>query len=238
MNAKELLKEGRVRDALQVLGAHLRANPGDAPARRFLFDLLSFSGEYDRAAKHLDILADDSTGYELEAVMCYSAVHAEKTRHTLFSESKFPREEAPSSPSGLLNGKPFRSVQDIDPTIGARLEVFAAGAYVWIPFAHISTLELRAPASLRDTLWAPALVRTGLGFKGADLGEVLAPAIYPFSWRHPDEQVWLGRVTAWMADDEGQEYPMGQRLLLVDGEEVPFLEIRTLEFTATAGAVS
>src|SRR4029077_11795178 len=99
-------------------------------------------------------------------------------------------------------------------------------------------LQLRPPATLRDTLWAPALVRTGLGFKGVDLGEVLAPVIYPFSWRHPDEQVWLGRLTSWIADDEGNEYPMGQKLLLVDGEEVPFLEIRTLEFAATTGAAS
>jgi protein involved in temperature-dependent protein secretion len=37
-------------------------------------------------------------------------------------------------------------------------------------------------------------------------------------------------VTDWTADEEGNEYPSGQKILLVDGEEVPLLEVRTLEF--------
>jgi type VI secretion system protein ImpE len=73
-------------------------------------------------------------------------------------------------------------------------------------------------------------VKTGPSFKGTELGEVLIPAIYPYSWKNPNESVWLGRVTDWVADDEGKEYPSGQKILLLDGEEVPFLEIRSLEF--------
>ena len=80
---------------------------------------------------------------------------------------------------------------------------------------------MRPPERLRDTLWTPAFVQTAASFQGTDLGEVLIPAIYPFSWKHPDEAVWLGRVTDWAADDEGNEYPSGQKILLVDGEEVP-----------------
>jgi len=64
---------------------------------------------------------------------------------------------------------------------------------------------------------------------------VLIPALYPFSWKHPDEAVWLGRITAWAADDAGTEYPSGQRIWLVDGEEVPFLEVHSLEFSGSQG---
>ena len=60
-----------------------------------------------------------------------------------------------SSLRGELNGKPFKELRDADPDIGARLEVFAAGAYVWIPFEHIASIEMRPPQRLRDTLWAP-----------------------------------------------------------------------------------
>jgi type VI secretion system protein ImpE len=63
-----------------------------------------------------------------------------------------------------------------------------------------------------------------------DLGEVLLPAIYPFSWKHANEAVWLGRMTDWTTDEEGREFLSGQKILLVDGEEVPFLEVRSLEF--------
>ena len=98
-------------------------------------------------------------------------------------------------------------MRDADSDIGARLEVFAAGAYVWLPFEHLASLEMAPPQRLRDTLWAPALVQTGPSFKGMDLGEVLIPAIYPFSWKHPDEQVWLGRLTEWLGNEGGGESP-------------------------------
>ena len=129
-----------------------------------------------------------------------------------------------------------QNLRDADPDIGARLEVFAAGSYVWIPFEHLTSIEMGPPQRLRDTLWAPAVVQAASSFQGMDLGEVLIPAIYPFSWKHPDEAVWLGRVTDWAADDEGREYPSGQKILLVDGEEIPFLEVRSIEFAhATDG---
>ena len=44
MKAKTLFDEGRVLDAIQELGAQLRANPTDVAARRFLIDLLGCSG--------------------------------------------------------------------------------------------------------------------------------------------------------------------------------------------------
>jgi len=34
----------------------------------------------------------------------------------------------------------------------------------------------------------------------------------------------------------GEEVPFGQKMLLVDGEEIPLLEVRSLTITATAEA--
>jgi protein involved in temperature-dependent protein secretion len=39
-----------------------------------------------------------------------------------------------------------------------------------------------------------------------------------------------------LADDEGHEYPVGQKMFLVDDEEVPLLEIRSLEFFSDAAS--
>ncbi len=228
MKAKELFDAGKVREAVREITNYLRDHPMDAAQRTFLFELLCFSGEYDRAHKQLAVLAEGSNDRELGAVLYYSALHAEKTRHGLFEGQSFPKDQARANCSGTLNGKPFKSIRDADPDIGARLEVFAAGAYLWIPFEHIATLEMGSPQRLRDTLWSPALVCTGPAFKGKDIGEVLIPAIYPFSWKSQDEAVWLGRVTEWTGDDEGNEYPSGQKILMVDGEDVPFLEVRSL----------
>jgi len=232
LTAKELFKAGKVREAEKMLTAYLREHPSDTVQRTFLFELLCFEGEYARAERQLSVLSDGSIEKETGAIVYYAALHAEKTRHELFEKEAFPSDSASSatSPKGELNGKPFTDLRDSDPDIGARLEVFAAGAYLWLPFEHVASLEMGPPQRLRDTLWAPALVQTAPSFKGMDLGEVLIPAIYPFSWKHPDEAVWLGRVTDWSMDEDDREHPSGQKILLVDGEEVPFLEVRSLQF--------
>jgi type VI secretion system protein ImpE len=230
--AKSLFEQGKVREAQGEIASYLRDHPSDVAQRTFLFELLCFSGDFDRAEKQLAILAQSNAQTELGAVLYYSALHAERTRHELFEKQNFPAGHTSESLAGVLNGKPFQSFRDADPDIGARLEVFAAGAYLWIPLEHIASVEVQAPRRLRDTLWTPALVRTGPTFKGTELGEVLIPAVYPFSWKDQDESVWLGRVTSWAADEKGTEYPSGQKMFVVDGEEVPFLELRTLEFAA------
>jgi type VI secretion system protein ImpE len=235
LTPKDLFKAGKVREAVQALTSYLREHPSDTAQRTFLFELLCFCGEYDRAQKQLAVLADGSPDKETGAIVYYAALHAERTRHELFEKKAFPSDETRSLP-GSLNGKPFSDIRDVDPSIGARLEVFAAGSCVWIPFEHIASVEMGPPQRLRDTLWAPALVQTGPAFNGKDLGEVLIPAIYPFSWKHEDENVWLGRVTDWSEDQDGREIPSGQKTLLVDGEEFPFLEVRSLQFSQPVGS--
>lgn len=238
MTPRQLFEAGKVREAQQALTSYLRDHPSDNAQRTFLFELLCFSGDYDRAEKQLAMLSQGGPEHEMGAVLYYAALHAERTRHGVFEKQEFSKDGADPSPRGRLNGKPFTSLRDADPDLGARLEVFAAGAYLWIPFEHISAIRMEPPKKLRDTLWIPALVQTGASFKGTELGEVLLPAIYPFSWKHPNESVWLGRVTEWAADEHGTEYPSGQKTLFLDGEEVPFLEIRSLEFSEERQAIT
>ena len=175
------------------------------------------------------VLASGSQDNETGAIVYYAALHAERTRHELFEKEQFPA-DSPACRRANSTESPSPSLRDADPDIGARLEVFAAGSCVWLPFEHVGFRRHGRSARLRDTLWAPALVQAAPSFRGMDLGEVLIPAIYPFSWKRPDEEVWLGRTTEWLADDQGRESPTGQKTLLVDGEEFPFLEVRSLKF--------
>jgi type VI secretion system protein ImpE len=233
---KELFDAGRVTEAISALGAWLRDHPSDVSQRTFLFELLCFSGQYDRAEKQLSVLSQGAPEAQLGATMYYAALHADRERNELFRTQAFPASEAPDQLTGTINGKPFSSFRDADPDIGGRLEVYAAGAYMWIPFQHLASLQMGAPRRLRDTLWVPAAVTTGDSFHGTELGEVLIPALYPFSWKDPDERVWLGRETVWNEDEEGHQYPSGQKVFLVDGEEFPLLELRSLEFEVKQAA--
>jgi type VI secretion system protein ImpE len=237
MVAKQLFDAGKVREAEQALSAWLRDHPTDVQQRIFLFELLCFSGQFDRAEKQLSVLTKENDQAQLGAILDYSALHAEKTRHELFQQNLFPTAPASAAPvSGLLNGKPFRSIRDADPDIGARLEIFAAGAYLWLPLEHVSSLRLEAPRRLRDTLWATAYVKTAPSFKEKELGEIMIPVIYPFSWKCDDPEIWLGRSTAWFEDEAGKQYPLGQKTLLVDDEEVSLLEVRSLELNTNSAA--
>lgn len=230
MNAQQLYQSGRLEAAIEALNATLRDDPANARQRTFLFELLCFAGQYERAEKQLDIVARSSREAEMGAFVYRSALHAERIRQEMFQADP-PAPPAGAEPvAGTLNGRPFRSLTDTDPRIGARLEVFAAGQYTWIPFTHLASVAVEAPRRLRDLLWIPASVKAGPDFSDFDFGEILIPCLTPLAWRHPDEEVRLGRVTDWEAQADGPDLPVGLKMLQMDDELVPLLEIRELVF--------
>lgn len=227
MSVQELLRASHLKEAVAAILNEVRDNPADHRRRTFLFELLCFAGEFERAGKHLGVLADESPDASVGALLYRSALSAYQKRELLFEERKLPENAPAASRPGVLNGKPFDAIEDCDPRIGSRLEVFIAGECVWLPFEHIGSLRMQTPRFLRDTLWPSAQVSAGPALKDQEFGEVILPALYPFSWKHPDDVVKLGRETVW--DDAG--VPFGQKLLLLDGEHiVPYLEIRELKF--------
>lgn len=233
MTAKDLFQAGKLDDAVQAQTAEVRNHPTDQQARTFLFELLCFAGQFDRAEKQLDAAVQGNAKGELGALLYRAAINAEKTRQDAFEKKQYRKSGAdfPPSPSGTINGRPFASIEDGDPRIGPRLELFAAGNFMWLPFEHLASVEMEPPKRLRDLLWAPATVRPGPSFKGAELGQVLLPALAPFSWRSEEDAIRLGRATAWVESEDSGALPVGQKILLIDGEEeFPFLELRRLEF--------
>jgi type VI secretion system protein ImpE len=238
MSAERLLREGKLDEAVKALGDELRDNPGNIRSRTFLFELLCFRGDYDRASTHLKMLGSQSKDAGVGALLYEGALHAERLREAMFRTGDLPAAlpEGASAIGGTLNGRPFTSLTDADPRIGARLEIFAGGDYLWIPLNQVASIEMKPPARLRDLLWASTILQMGPGYQQRDLGEVLLPILCPLSFQDSDDQVRLGRITEWCRDEQGLEFPIGQKMLLVDGEEFPFLEIRKLEIGSQAAA--
>ncbi len=229
MKADDLLRAGKLDDAIVSLAAELRDQPTDVQRRTFLFELLCFAGAYDRAEKQLDILADRSKDAAMGVLVYRAALHADRLRQEMFTKGDYPRTAGSDAFTGTLNGRPFSSFADADPRIGTRLEVFAGGQYLWLPLEHVASVRMEPPKRLRDLLWAPAIVRTGPGFRGVELGEVLIPVLTPLAFQHPDPEIRLGRVTDWIDGDNDESLPAGQKLFTVDDEEVPILDIRDLQ---------
>ena len=235
MRAQQLYESGQLGEAIQVLSAGLRDDPTNVRQRTFLFELLCFAGEFDRAEKQLDLIAGSSHEAELGALLYRSALHADRVRQEMFLAGRAePTSTADEAVGGVLNGQPFTSITDADPRVGARLELYAAGQYTWIPFAQLSSVRIEPPRRLRDLLWIPASVRPAATSTTLDIGEVLLPALTPLAWRSSDDEVRLGRVTDWEEGPDGSEVPVGQKLLRVDGELIPMLEVRELDISPAA----
>ena len=231
MNAQELFRAGRLAEAIKALSAEVRDNPADVRRRTFLFELLSFAGDFERADKQLEVLGQAGPTSEIGVLLYRSVLYAERQRQDLFARGEYPKRIDTPARAGTLNGEPFGSFSDADPRIGGRLELFAAGNYLLLPLEHVASIQIPPPKRLRDLLWTPAAVRTSPSFKGAELGEVLLPVLAPFSWQHADEAVRLGRVTVWEQHDGcDEDVPFGQKMWRVDDEDIPFLDLRTLEF--------
>ena len=62
------------------------------------------------------------------------------------------------------------------------------------------------------------------------------PVIAPLSYTATEGAVRLGRATVWEDLPGGGERPLGQKLLLVDGEEIPFLEVRSIVWAHAAAS--
>jgi type VI secretion system protein ImpE len=185
------------------------------------------------------VLAEAGPNSEIGALLYRSALQAERTRQALFQKKEKPSGGTSSGAetiTGTLNGKPFQTITDADPRIGPRLEVFTAGNYHWLNFEHLASIQIPQPRRLRDLIWTPAVVRVGPALKNTELGEVLLPVLSPFAWQHSDDAVRLGRMTLWEEGESGEAVPVGQKMLLVDGEEFPLLDIRQLEFNLPQAA--
>jgi type VI secretion system protein ImpE len=227
--ARELYSAGRLDSAIEALGTELRSNPTDAQRRTFLFELLAFAGSYDRAEKQLDVLAKEGPDGPLKVLPYRAALQAERIREHMFDTGDFPTSAAPAPVAGTLDGRAFTSIEDADPRIGARLEVMAGGRYLWIPFAYLSGVRIEPPKNLRDVRWMPAQVVTNESARSMELGEVLLPSLSPSAWRSEDAELRLGRATDWTELPDGDFAPIGQKLLRIDGDLVPLIEVRELD---------
>ncbi len=232
MTAQELFRAGQLQESIQTLSSQLRDDPEDRQSRTFLFELLCFAGDYSRAEKHLALLSAISPEAEIGALLYRSALSAERKRRAFFQAKQYDGPPILGFRTGKLNGDPFTTIEDIDPRIGPRLEVFIAGEYVWLPFANVGSVKMEPPRYLRDLLWSSATITGGPALKGQDFGEVLLPILYPFSSQHQRDAVKLGRETDWvLAAEEPVEIPYGRKLLVLDGNRsISILEVRSIEF--------
>jgi type VI secretion system protein ImpE len=259
MNAGALYKAGQLQQAIDAQVQEVKKNPADPDRRVFLFELLVFAGDLDRARRQLDAVNYGQMDRD-QAVLTYRlALAAEQARRQFFREGGSPK---------------FLS----DPPEHAKLRLEAADRLReqhWAEAADLLTRadEARPPVqgllngkpftSLRDAddlfasvlevlfqgsygwvpfeqiesvaLKTPQFPRDLLWFparlqmRDGTKGDVFLPAIYPGSHEHPDDLIKLGRTVDWPEKESGTVLGVGARLFLVGDDDVPLLDWRELQ---------
>jgi type VI secretion system protein ImpE len=264
MNTKELLDAGQLSAAIEQLNQEVRSQPADSRRRTFLFELLCFTGDYQRAERQLDVIAHQSPAADLGIQVYRQVLAAEKARARLFSESLCPdflflppayvyaHLEAVNR---LREGDAAAAMALIEAS--ERSRPLLQGRMQGQPFSDFRDGDdLLAPCLevfLRDKyVWlpleqvksveiaAPQRLRDLLWIPAriechdGPVGEVFLPVLYAGSNTHPDDRVKLGRMTDWKTVPEGPTLGVGQRLFYIDGQDRGILEVRQVEFEAPA----
>jgi type VI secretion system protein ImpE len=261
MTATESFKAGHLQEAITAQIQEVKSHPADHAKRLFLFELLAFAGELDRAKRQIDAIEYDELELEAAALAYRKLIESEQARRKLFSKGLSP-EFLLDPPEHLrLRLEAVNRLRENHPAEAAEtLSRTTAAA----PPVH-GLLNNKRFESLRDCddlfgtvlevmsqgkyFWVPLEQIDSLSMNGPkfprDLiwmpahlemregpaGDVFLPALYPGSHEHAEDQIKLGRATDWKSDEGGPVQGVGLRTFLVGEEAVTLLEWRELQIT-------
>ncbi|MHC4504441.1 MAG: type VI secretion system accessory protein TagJ, partial [Planctomycetota bacterium] len=90
MSSEELLKAGKLAEALARLQEEVRGDPADVKLRVYLFQLLAALGQWDRALTQLNVVAETDPSSLLVATMYRPALQSEALRAEIFAGKRSP----------------------------------------------------------------------------------------------------------------------------------------------------
>jgi type VI secretion system protein ImpE len=262
------LKNGDPAEALKLLQEQVRAKPGDAKLRVFLFQLLCVRGEWERALNQLKVATELDASALAMAQMYGEAVRCEAIRRDVFEGRKAPMVfgEPEQWLALLIESLLVAGRGEAGKSAELRSRAFeeadtSSGDINGQPFEWVADADSRLGPVLEAVIngryyWVPFsrlasvtieapedlrdMVWMPAQFQFENGGEVvgLIPTRYPGSERSEDGAVVLARKTEWREVAPDMHVGLGQRIIATDAVDVPLLELRTLVVRAGEGAGS
>jgi type VI secretion system protein ImpE len=90
MLAEDLIKQGKIAEALKALEDAVRKSPADAKLRIFLFQILAVMGSWERALTQLGVVAEMDPKAMLMVKTCQAAIQCEALRAEVFAGERSP----------------------------------------------------------------------------------------------------------------------------------------------------
>ncbi|MCJ7814438.1 MAG: virulence protein SciE type [Xanthomonadales bacterium] len=260
MLAQDYLKDGDIGAALSAVKEAVRENPSKAENRTFLFQLLSVTGDWERALNQLN-LAGELDSSALPMVQTYrEALACEALREKVFAGERSPlvfgdpeRWIALALESVKLAAKGrYAQASDLrDQAYEAAPTV--PGTINGEPFEWLADADSRIGPFIEAVVngkyyWIPMnriaaieieppedlrdLVWIPGQFSWANGGQSigLIPVRYPGSERSADSATVLARRTEWEEQSDDTYTGLGQRLFATDKSEYPLLDVREIRF--------
>lgn len=263
--AQDLLKSGDLAGALNALQDAVRKDPASAKLRIFLFQLLSVTGDWDRAIRQLKVSAEMDGTATIMAQAYREAIICEVYREKVFAGEKEPLifGEPEEWLALLIEAQKTLAKGHAAEAAELRARAFDAapttsGTVNDQPFEWIADADMRLGPVLETIVngryfWLPfASISSLIMEEPTDLrdavwtaatltlrngGELAAliPSRYPGTTSSDDTAAILARSTTW--SDAGAETFVGngQRLLTTDQADIALMDIRTLTMADADG---
>jgi type VI secretion system protein ImpE len=259
VRAEEILREGRLAEALEQLQAQVRDEPADAKLRVFLFQLLAVTAQWQRALTQLNVLRELDAASLPMAHGYAEALRCEVLREEIFSGRRSPLVFGDPEPwiarmvEALSRGAEGRheqaaqlreeALEAAEPSSGS----IDGRDFEWIADADPRLGPLLEVIVNGRYYWVPFrrirrirleapddlrdLVWLPARFTWANAGEAvgLIPSRYPGATSEDDPEILLARRTEWASPASEVYLGLGQRMLVTDRDEHPLLEAREIE---------
>lgn len=258
LQAEELLRKGKLDEALAKLQDQVRDDPAKAELRMFLFQLLSVMGDWKRAMTQLNVAAELDGEKMLVAEICRPAIEAEPFRAAVFKGVKSPLVfgEPEEWVSWLIQANELLAGGELAAAAKLREQAFEAAPavsgkingkdFAWLADGDTRLGPVIEAVINRKYFWVPLtrvkairveepkalrnMVWAEAQFTWTNGGHApgLIPTRYVGSESCDDSALRLGRGTNWQELEGGHFVGLGQRMLATDNGEYPLLEIRSI----------
>ena len=111
MNAQDHYQEGRLLEAVAAALGEVKMNPSDVGKRRFLCELLCFTGDLERADRQLEALkqmVSENPDDLVSVCLFQQLIRAEQARQQFYSDGRLPE--------FLKRSKNRKQLQDTKPS--------------------------------------------------------------------------------------------------------------------------
>lgn len=259
MEYEELIRQGKLSDALKELQDAIRKKPSDSSLRVLLFQLLVIMGDWDRASTQLAVAGDMSVELKVLSTLYSQAILCEKTRTEVFAGKRTPiifgePDEWTASMIQALTltaeGKHAAAKELSQKALAnapATVGTINGTKFDWImdmdsrlgPLLEVIMNGMYYWISFSNIKKAVITEPTHLvDFVWASLELTLAngtqmnalvPVRYPGTIESGDHKLFMSRMTDWKELDPDYYSGLGQKMFATDKSETALLDVRELE---------